>query len=186
MNTKPIILASQSPRRKELLQLLDIQFEIVVSDIDEIINEELTNEEVVMDIAKQKAMQIKASYPDACVLGFDTLVILEGVPLGKPKDEQDAFQMLKQLSGKTHQVLTGCAILGEKIEEVFYDFAYVTFNEMSDLEIHEYLETKEPFDKAGAYGIQGYGAKYIQKIDGDYYSVMGVPLQKLYQKLRDL
>ncbi len=186
MKNKQIILASQSPRRKELLKLLDIDFIIKSSDICEDLKEGLTNEEIVMDLAYQKAEHVRKDFPKSCVLGFDTLVILDGKPLGKPKDREDGFKMLRSLSGRKHRVLTGCAIIGEKLHETFYDFADVTFNEMSDLEINEYLDTDEPFDKAGAYGIQGYGARYIKKVEGDYYSVMGMPLQKLYNKFRDL
>ena len=180
------ILASKSPRRKELLKLLDIDFTIKASDICEDLKEGLSNEEIVMDLAFQKAEDILTRNPNSIVLGFDTLVILDGVPLGKPTDRLEAFRMIQSLSGRKHRVLTGCAILGKEIEDIFYDFADVYFNEMSEEEINEYLDTDEPYDKAGAYGIQGYGARYIQKIEGDYYSVMGVPLQKIYKKLRDL
>lgn len=181
-----IILASQSPRRKELLKLLDIDFTIKASDICEDLKEGLTNEELVMDLAFQKAEVILQENSDSVVLGFDTLVILDGEPLGKPKDRNDGFTMLRSLSGKKHRVLTGCAIITKSSKDVFYDYADVFFNDMTDNEINEYLDTDEPFDKAGAYGIQGYGARYIKKVEGDYYSVMGMPLQKLYNKFRDL
>ena len=152
---KQFLLASKSPRRKELLKLLDIDFTIKASDICEDLKEGLTNEEIVMDLAFQKAEHIYKDNREKIVLGFDTLVILDG-------------------------------ILGENLKEVFYDHADVVFNKMTDEEINEYLDTDEPYDKAGAYGIQGVGARYILGIEGDYYSVMGVPLQKLYNKLRDL
>lgn len=186
MKHNSIILASQSPRRKELLKLLSIDFTIKASDICEDLKEGLTNEEIVMDLALQKAEHIFKSNQDSLVLGFDTLVILDGIPLGKPKDRQDGFDMLRSLSGRKHRVLTGCAIVSSDVNELFYDYADVFFNEMTDQEINQYLDTNEPFDKAGAYGIQGYGARYINRIEGDYYSVMGVPLQKLYNLLRDL
>jgi len=185
-SSSKFILASKSPRRKDLLQLLDIDFTIKVSDICEDLKEGLTNEEIVMDLAIQKAQHVAKDCPDCYVLGFDTLVILDGIPLGKPADYNDGFRMLRSLSGRSHRVLTGCAIVKDGNVDSFYDYADVTFNEMSDDEIKEYLNTNEPFDKAGAYGIQGYGARYISKVDGDYYSVMGVPLQKLYNKLRGL
>ncbi len=184
MNRK-IILASKSPRREELLKLLDIDFTIKVSDICEDLKEGLSNEELVMDLAFQKAETILQTNPESIVLGFDTLVILDGEPLGKPKNREDGFTMLRSLSGRKHRVLTGCAILTDSSKDIFYDYADVFFNVMSDIEINEYLDTDEPFDKAGAYGIQGYGARYIKGIEGDYYSVMGVPLQKLYNKMRD-
>ena len=186
MKNKRYILASQSPRRKELLELLDIDFTIKASDICEDLKEGLSNEEIVMDLALQKAEEVFKHNSDAIVLGFDTLVILDGNPLGKPKDYDDAFRMLRSLSGREHQVLTGCAIVLDEKKELFYDYAYVTFNKMTDQEIKEYLETKEPFDKAGAYGIQGYAARYIKRVSGDYYSVMGVPVHELYRRLRDL
>ncbi len=185
MKSKKYILASGSPRRKELLRFLDIDFTIKVSDICEDLKEGLSNEEFVMDLALEKALHIKTS-DDECIMGFDTLVILDGNPLGKPVDRQDAFNMLRALSNRTHTVLTGCAVVYQGTNHVFLDQADVTFNQMSDSEINEYLDTDEPFDKAGAYGIQGYGAKYIKEIKGDYYSVMGVPLQKLYNVLKTL
>lgn len=183
MRTK-YILASQSPRREELLRLLDISYQIIPSHIDEVIQPGLSFEEVVMDIALQKAKHIASQYPDHTVLGFDTLVILDGKPLGKPTDREDAMAMLEMLQDNTHTVLTGCAIVKNDTVDLFYDQADVTFNPMTKEEINAYLDTNEPFDKAGAYGIQGYGARYINKVDGDYYSVMGVPLAKLYQRLR--
>jgi septum formation protein len=186
LKNKKYILASKSPRREDLLKLLDIDFTIKVSNICEDLKENLTNEEIVMDLAYQKAAHIFKENKEYIVLGFDTLVILDGVPLGKPKNRENGFDMLRSLSGRSHTVLTGCAILSQDFEETFYDSADVTFNDMTDEEINEYLDTEEPVDKAGAYGIQGFGAKYISKVNGDYYSVMGVPLQKLYNKLRDL
>lgn len=186
MKNKKYILASKSPRREDLLKLLDIDFTIKVSNICEDLKEGLTNEEIVMDLAYQKAKHIYNDNKEFIILGFDTLVILDGVPLGKPKDRANGFEMLRSLSGRSHSVLTGCAIISKDYKETFYDSAEVTFNNMSDEEINEYLDTQEPVDKAGAYGIQGFGAKYISKVNGDYYSVMGVPLQKLYNKLRVL
>jgi len=183
---KLFILASKSPRRIELLKLLDIDFKVIPSDIDEIINGKLTNEEVVMDLALQKAEDISSKNQDYYVLGFDTLVILDGIPLGKPKDEEDAFRMLKLLSGRSHIVLTGCAIVNNIYRDSFYSSAEVTFNNMSNQEISEYIATKEPLDKAGAYGIQAYGAKYIKEVKGDYFSIVGLPIAKLYNRLKEL
>ena len=183
---KKFILASSSPRRKDLLKYLQIDFEIDSSDIEEIIDDNLSNEDVVMSLAYQKAKDVSLRHKDKYVLGFDTLVILDGKPLGKPKDRDEAFQMLSRLSNRKHLVLTGVAIVINDEYETFYDHAEVIFNEMTEEEINEYLDTNEPFDKAGSYGIQGYGAKYIRYIKGDYYSVMGMPIQKLYNKIRDL
>lgn len=184
--SRDFILASNSPRRRELLKLLDIEFTVLASDICEEIKKDLSNEEIVMDLALQKAKHISLLHPSTFVLGFDTLVILDGVPLGKPVDDLDAYRMLKALSGKTHTVLTGCAIVKDSFEDLFYDYAKVDFAEMNDDEINQYIKSKEPFDKAGAYGIQGIGAKFIKKIEGDYYSVMGMPVHKLYHKLKNL
>ena len=170
----------------ELLKLLNIDFMVIPSDIDEIINKNFTNEEVVMDIALKKAKDISSKNPDYYVLGFDTLVILDGIPLGKPIDEKDAFRMLKLLSGRTHTVLTGCAIVNNMYIDTFYGSADVTFYEMSNEEILEYINTKEPLDKAGAYGIQAYGSKYIKKINGDYFTIVGLPIAKLYKKINKL
>jgi septum formation protein len=178
------ILASGSPRRKELLKLLDIDFTIEVSDICEDFKEGLTNEEIVMDLAFQKAKDISQSHKGKYVLGFDTLVILDGVPLGKPSSRMNAFDMLERLSNRTHTVLTGCAIVKEDYKDVFFTATDVTFFPLSKQEINQYIDSFEPFDKAGAYGIQGSGAKFIKEIKGDYYSVMGLPVSLLYQKIR--
>lgn len=183
---KKFILASASPRRTELLQFLNVDFKVDPSKIEEIIDESITNEELVMSLAFQKAKDVSSRYEDEYILGFDTLVVLDGKPLGKPKDREDAFKMLKSLSGRKHVVVTGCAILRGEYQDTFYDYAEVVFNDMSIDEISEYLDTKEPYDKAGAYGIQGFGARYIKYIKGDYYSVMGMPVQKLYNKIRNL
>lgn len=180
------ILASQSPRRADLLKFIIKDFTIQVSESEEIIDPRLNSQQLVMELAKEKALEVSLNNKDAYVLGFDTLVILDGQPLGKPKDKKDAFNMLKSLSGRSHLVVTGCAIIKGDYVDKFSDEAVVTFNKVTDEEINEYLETGEPFDKAGAYGIQGYGARYIKEIKGDYYSVMGMPLQKLYNKLRRL
>ncbi len=188
MNNKPreFILASKSPRRIELLEVLNIKFTVVPSNIEEIIEEGIPNEEVVMNLALQKAEDISSRNLDKYVLGFDTLVILDGEPLGKPKDEKDAVRMLKLLSGKTHTVLTGCAIVNNIYRDSFYSSAEVTFYDMTDDEINEYVATKEPLDKAGAYGIQAYGAKYIKKVNGDYFTIVGLPIAKLYKRLKKL
>ncbi len=169
-----------------MLKVLDIDFTVIPSKIPEEINKDLTNEEVVMDIALKKAEDISSRNPDDYVLGFDTLVILDGVPLGKPVDELDAVRMLKLLSGKTHTVLTGCAIVNNIYRDSFYSSTDVTFYDMSDEEIQEYVDTKEPLDKAGAYGIQAYGSKFIKEVKGDYFTIVGLPIAKLYKKLKEL
>lgn len=186
MPKRKFILASQSPRRQQLLEFLQIEFDVISSDVEEIVEEGIPFEQVVMDLAELKAAHIANRYPESTVLGFDTLVILDDQALGKPKNREEAFHMLQMLSGRTHTVLTGCAVVDQQDVHKFYDQADVTFNQLTEDEINEYLDTNEPFDKAGAYGIQGYGARYIRNVNGDFYTVMGLPIQKLYKLLRGL
>lgn len=183
---KPIILASASPRRQELLTLLDLEFDVIPSQVDEVIDPTMTDGDIVMDLAKQKAKDVATMYPEHIVLGFDTIVVKDHHILGKPEDDEDAKKMLTVLSNTVHQVLTGVAIYKSGKITTFYESTDVFFKRLTDLEISSYLDTKEPFDKAGAYGIQGKGARFVSKIVGDYYTVMGVPLHKLYLKLQAL
>lgn len=154
---KKIILASNSPRRKELMKLLNFDFDIISSDIEEIINPKLEHEDLVMDLAFQKAYSIFKDHKDSIVLGFDTLVVIDDFVLGKPKDEEEARVFLNILSNRTHRVITGCTILTSGYSKSFYSDAFVNFVKLTDEEIEDYIKTKEPMDKAGAYGIQGYG-----------------------------
>lgn len=186
LDNKKFILASKSPRRHELLEFLIEDFTIESSEIEETIDGSLTNEEVVMDLALQKAQDISNRNIDFYVLGFDTLVILDDKPLGKPKNSKEAFEMLCSLRGRTHRVLTGCAIVMNDYKDTFYEFADVTFADITDEEIYRYIETGEPMDKAGAYGIQKHGAKFVTKVNGDFYTVMGMPIHKLYERLKTL
>lgn len=181
-----VILASQSPRRKVLIKRLDINALTIPSQVEEVIDESLSYEEAVMDLAYQKASDVFRTHKDDLVLGFDTLVILDDEILGKPKDKDDAKKYLHALSGRTHKVITGCAIIKKGHSSSFYSSAFVTFIDMTEQEINEYIETKEPFDKAGAYGIQGYGSKYIESITGDYYAVVGFPISKIYRELKEI
>ena len=179
-----IILASQSPRRKQLLSLLNIQFEAIPADIEECID---LNNDLVKEIEKlsyQKANHIFKDHNDALVIGSDTIVKVNNEVLGKPRDVDDAKRMLRLLENNTHEVVTGVTIMnGEKID-TFSEIAKVTFYPMSDEEIDEYIKTNEPMDKAGAYAIQGIGAKFIKKIDGDFYTIMGLPIGELYHHLK--
>ena len=183
-----LILASGSPRRKELMGLLPWAFEIKTEEVEEVISKSLSPEENVMALARQKAEAVSKEYPHQIVIGADTVVCLNGEIMGKPRDRQHAREMLAQLSGQTHQVYTGVAVLRaeDATLETFYIGTKVKMQVLSDEEIEAYLETKEPFDKAGAYGIQGYGARYIEKIEGDYYSVMGLPVHALYETLKHI
>ncbi len=181
-----IILASASPRRKEILELADIAFEIFPSQMEEIITKEKP-EEVVMELAGQKAWDVwKQTSGSKMVIGADTVVAYDGRILGKPKDEEDAARMLSMLSGNTHEVYTGVSIIQNGQEHSFYEETKVKFYPLMQEEILKYVKTKEPMDKAGAYGIQGKAAPFIQGIEGDYYNVVGFPIARFLQEIKKL
>ncbi|MDA1477449.1 Maf family protein [Bacillus changyiensis] len=182
--TKPFILASQSPRRKELLDLLQFPYSIVVSETEEKINRNFSPEENVKWLAEQKVQEIAERYPEAVVLGADTIVCFDDVYLGKPKDTEDAERMLRMLSGKTHSVFTGVCIKSTDKSVTFYNETEVTFWPLEEEDISAYIKTGEPFDKAGSYGIQGKGALFVKQIKGDYYSVVGLPISKTMRMLK--
>lgn len=180
------ILASASPRRKELLEQIGVKFDILPATGEEVITKELPGE-VVMELAKQKAEEVaKTAGADALVLGADTVVAYEGKILGKPKDEADALRMLTMLSGKEHEVYTGVALIDNRDQsmENFFERTKVTMYPVSEEEIRDYIAGGEPMDKAGAYAIQGLGAKFIQKIEGDYNNVVGLPIGRIYQEIK--
>lgn len=179
-----LILASGSPRRKDLLSTLHIPFEVIVSDIDEYIdyNNDLASE--IEKLSFQKAKAVFDDHQDSIVIGSDTIVILGDKVLGKPKDYDEARAMLKSLQNNTHKVLTAVTIMSKDNIETFHEIVEVTFNEMSIEEIEEYIKTNEPLDKAGSYAIQGDAAKYIKCINGDYNSVIGLPLSEVYKRLK--
>lgn len=186
---KRLILASGSPRRRALLELVQIPFEVITSKTDETI-EPLPPQETVMKLARRKAMAVwERIETEDIVLGSDTIVSLDGKILGKPADEEEASRMLRLLAGRTHEVYTGVALLtrqnGELREKVFYEKAQVEMYPMSEEEIRSYIATGEPMDKAGAYGIQGRAAIYIKGIAGDYHTVVGLPVARVYQELKD-
>lgn len=181
---KKIILASASPRRKALLTQAGLDFDIVPAEEDEAVASGILPEEAVQIIAKRKAQAVSALFPDAVVIGADTVVSIDGHIFGKPIDEEDAFNMLKALSGKTHQVHTGVAICGSSIEEVFACCTEVTFFRLKDDEIKAYIQTGEPMDKAGSYGIQGKGRFLVEKISGNYENVVGLPIGLLLRVLK--
>ena len=176
-----IILASQSPRRKELLERMGIQdFETISPNVDESAFHGLPPEELVRRLSAEKAAAVAGKVgEDAIVIAADTVVALEGAVLGKPADELDAFKMLSALSGVRHQVYTGVTVCRGGEKQTAREVTDVTFRELSEREIEDYISTGEPMDKAGAYGIQGYGALLIQGISGDYYNVMGLPVCRL-------
>ncbi|MBS4191465.1 septum formation inhibitor Maf [Bacillus sp. FJAT-49705] len=180
-----LILASSSPRRKELLENLHITFEVSSSDVDENFDPALTPGEIVMELSSRKARAVSMKHQNSFVIGADTIVVLDEIVLGKPKDRADAYSMIKKLSGKEHSVYTGVSIVAPENEIKFYVKTDVVFWELSDEEINAYIDTGEPFDKAGAYGIQGFGSMLVKKIDGDYFSVMGLPISKTVRELRN-
>ncbi len=179
------ILASASPRRKEILLNAGFSFEIIPSQADENITEKLSPEETVKELAKRKAQDILNKYPHRVVFGCDTVVAIDDMILGKPENDEDAFRMLKMLSGKTHKVSTGVCVMSKEKEICFSDTTEVTFYELSDETIRSYIATGECSDKAGAYGIQGYGSVLVKEIKGDYFSVMGLPAAKAVRALKE-
>ena len=180
-----IILASASPRRKELLATAGLDFTVKVADVDEKIEEGLTPDAVVMSLALQKAQAVALENPDSVVIGADTVVVLDGKILGKPESEKNAVEMLTALSGRSHIVYTGVALIkGDKVKN-FCEATQVEFYDLTKEEIEAYVATKDCMDKAGAYGIQSRGCVLISKIDGDYFNVVGLPVSKVYRELRD-
>src|SRR5262245_8291896 len=183
MNRPKVILASASPRRRELLALVGIDYEVRPANIDESYLPGETPREHAERLARGKASAFDAS--DAVTIGSDTIVVVDGDVLGKPRDRAHAREMLRRLSGRSHVVMTGVAVRWKDrvvsgIEEVG-----VTFRDLSDDEIERYIDTGEPMDKAGAYGIQGYGATIVTRVDGDYFAVMGLALNLLVRLMRD-
>lgn len=180
---KKLILASNSPRRKLLLEQMNIPFTVFSSKVNEDYDETLSATEIVQVLAKRKAKAVLAEHSDAVVLGSDTIVVLNGQVLGKPKDKEEAKEMLSMLSGRTHSVLTGVAIVSADKEVIFAIETFVEFYKLSDEEIDYYVSTNEPLDKAGAYGIQGIGAFLVKKIEGDFFSVVGLPIARTVREL---
>jgi septum formation protein len=185
---RKFVLASASPRRKELLAALIPEFAVIPSEADE--NLAISDPpHLVMRLSFDKADEIARTLTGGeVVIGADTVVVMEGRILGKPMDPADAARMLRALSGKTHTVYSGVTVIdtsnGERFSE--YESTDVTFDDMTDDEIENYVNTGEPLDKAGAYGIQSYGARFIKKIDGCYFNVVGLPLNRLYHMLKNL
>lgn len=183
-----IILASASPRRKELLAQIGLDFEVLVSDVEEVITEIAPNR-VVEELSMQKAEAVfQRTEGDVMVIGADTVVALDNIILGKPSDKEHAIKMLKKLQGQEHCVYTGVTLYVRKGENTFRntfsECTVVKFYPMTDGEIKWYVETGEPMDKAGAYGIQGLGARFVERISGDYNNVVGLPIARLYQEIK--
>lgn len=181
-----LILASASPRRQELLRLLTADFEVRPADVDETLDPAAPLRDEIVRLAVHKARAVQAAANGPCfVIGADTIVALSGAALGKPRDGEDAKRMLRLLSGRTHEVITALALVSpDGREDTALNVTRVTFYELDEGEISRYVATGEPLDKAGAYGIQGRGAVLVRGIEGDYYSVMGLPVAQLARLLR--
>ena len=179
-----MILASASPRRKEILENFGFSFKTIVKNIDET-SDKTRAEEKILEIAEKKARAAAIDFPDENIVGADTVVVVDRKILGKPKDEKEAFSMLKSLSGRSHEVITAFSFINinKNISYSDYEITKVYFKNLTDDEINWYINTKEPMDKAGAYGIQGKGAFFVEKIEGDFFSVMGFPLGKFVRFL---
>lgn len=183
-----IILASQSPRRRQLLAQTGLtDFEVLAPEVDESYDPSLPPEEIVCSISEKKgrAAQELINDPEAVIIAADTMVFLDGLRLGKPKDKADAFSMLSALSGRTHSVCTGVTVCRGPRTETRGETTAVTFRLMSEREIRAYIRTGDPMDKAGSYGVQGKAALFVSGIKGDYFNVMGLPLHLLGQMLED-
>lgn len=174
--TPRLILASQSPRRAELLERLGLSFVVRPADIDESYFAHETPEAHAERLAREKAEVVAAAEPHAVVIGSDTIVVVDGDVLGKPRDPRDAVRMLTRLSGREHQVYTGIAVAAGGSVESALERVSVRFRPLRDEEVKEYVATGEPMDKAGAYGIQGFGSSIVESITGDYFAVMGLPI----------
>lgn len=179
-----VILASQSPRRRDLLDLVRITHEVMPADIDERYLPGESPAAHAERLAREKAQAIHE--PEAVVIGSDTIVVVDGDVLGKPKDEAEARRMLRRLSGRAHVVITAVAVSWRGRIESGAEQVEVTFHELDDATIARYVATREPMDKAGAYGIQGYGATIVRRVDGDYFAVMGLPLQRLIRLIETM
>jgi septum formation protein len=180
------VLASQSPRRQHLLKQLGFSFVVMPSHVEEVVPAGLVPASVVEELAVQKVEPVSQRFPDALTLAADTIVVLDETILGKPTDEADAYALLQRLSGRTHTVFTGMALAHPATDRcvITHEATEVTFGNLSEEEITAYVASGDPMDKAGAYGIQDFGAVFVARINGDFYNVMGLPLHRLYHLLR--
>jgi septum formation protein len=184
--TPSVILASQSPRRRELLTLAGIAHTVQPADIDESLLPGETPRAYCERLAREKVAAVARDAPSALVIGSDTTVVVDGDVLGKPRDDADAAEMLARLSGRSHVVMTGIAARWRGEERSAVEEVDVSFHPLTAADIAAYVATREPMDKAGAYGIQGFGATIVSRVDGDYFAVMGLPLQRLVRLLAEL
>ena len=183
LKNRDVILASQSPRRKELLGIICDNFKVIPAVGEEIVPKGLETEKIPEQLAFNKCREVAENNPDSLVVGCDTVVVLGDKIMGKPKSDADAFEMLKALSGQTHRVISGTAVYCNDDYHTFTTITQVTFKELSDSDIRAYIATGEPSDKAGAYGIQGQGCLLVKAFSGDYFNVVGLPVSELADKL---
>jgi septum formation protein len=185
---KKIILASTSPRRHGLAQQMGLEFEVVPSNYEEDMTMDLGPAELAMTLSYGKAKEVADRLKTGIILGIDTFVVFEGNKLGKPKTKEEAFSMLKSFSGKTQEVYSGVALIdcetGKEIQD--YEVTIVYFRQLDDFEINSYIKTGEPMDKAGAYGVQGLSSIFIEKVDGCYNNVAGLPTYNVYKNLKKI
>lgn len=182
---KKLVLASQSPRRRELISLLGLPYQVVPALGEEVFKENYSIEDNLIAIAASKTDEVFSQFPDTTVIGGDTIVVFKDEILQKPKDEEDAKAMLEKLSGQTHEVWTAVSMKSSLHQEDFIVKAKVMFYEISEEEINKYIASGEPMDKAGSYNIDGYGALFIKEVTGDYFAVMGLPVARVYQTLKN-
>ena len=181
---KPLLLASNSPRRQQLMRDAGFEFTVKVKDTDEDFPKTMPAVEVPAYLARKKAEAFRQELGNQIILTADTIVVIENEILNKPKDDLEASQMLRKLSGRQHQVITGVCVMTQESTESFIDIANVFFRELTDLEINYYIKTCRPFDKAGAYGVQDFiGMVGISRMEGSYFTVMGLPVHKVYEAL---
>ena len=184
-----LILASRSPRRKQILSRLKISFSIIAADVDESQFSSNQNPEVfACELAELKASYVGRQYPDSLVIGADTIVVLHDEIMGKPDDKQDAGRMLKKLSGNTHRVITAVSLVhnSKTINHTFFQDTKVTFHDLSREDISTYIDSTSPYDKAGSYGIQDWSAIFVEHINGCYDNVVGFPLSRFYCELKKI
>jgi nucleoside triphosphate pyrophosphatase len=180
----PLVLASASPRRAELLRNAGIPFVVAPSDVPEVRQPNESPEQMVRRLAREKAAAVMKVYPGRMVLGADTDVVVDDKVLGKPQDADDAKAMLRLLSGRTHVVMTGVTLLGSAVDDTRVESTAVTFADINDEEISAYVASGEPMDKAGAYAIQGVASRWIPRIEGCYFNVVGLPVPLVYRMLK--
>ncbi len=180
-----IILASSSPRRTEILKLANIIHKVIPSTCKEVIEEGLKPIEVVQSLSYQKANNVFQDNKDSLIIGADTIVTIDNKILGKPHNEKEALEMLELLSGRTHEVITGVTIINKNIHKTFYEITEVTVAKLSKKQIIDYINSEYIYDKAGSYAVQGEFCKYIDKINGDYYNVVGLPISRIYKELKE-